>query len=94
MARKRIKTDAISVVLREIRNEKNMSQEDVAFRINVDRTYISYLESGKRYPSIEMLIALAQALGVQPGEMLDRVANRLACGQAMPLAKQIGPQKQ
>ena len=38
--------------------------------------YISMLESGKRYPSIEMLIRLALALDVRPGAMLDMIAER------------------
>jgi transcriptional regulator with XRE-family HTH domain len=91
MAKKRVKTDAFGVVMREIRYEKKLSQEDVAVRIDVARNYISYLESGLRYPSIEMLIALAQALDVRPGDMLDRIAARMASGKASPLKKQAGP---
>lgn len=93
MAKNRVKTDAFSVVLREIRHEKNLSQEEVAMRIDVARSYISCLESGRRYPSIDMLITLAQALGIQPGEMLDRMVSRMSTGKAMPLAKQTGPAK-
>lgn len=33
------------------------------------------LESGKRYPSIEMLVRIAIALGVRPGAMLDYIAE-------------------
>ncbi len=92
MAKKRIKTDAFSVVLREIRTEKGLSQDEVAERLDVARNYISYLESGQRYPSLEMLIAVAQALGVRPGEMTDRIAARIDSGRAAPLAKkQAGP---
>lgn len=90
MAKKRTKTDAFSYVLRAVRNEKCLSQEDLAARLDLTRTYISYLESGKRYPSLEMLIALAQALDVRPGELLDRIAERLETGKASPLEKQPG----
>lgn len=93
MAKKRVKTDAVSVILREIRHEKGLSQETVAARLDVARTYISYLESGQRYPSVEMLIALATALEIRPGEILDRVAGRIASGKALPIAKQVGPLK-
>ena len=92
MAKKRIKTDAFGVVLREIRLEKDLSQDEVAERIDVARSYVSYLESGQRYPSLEMLIAVAQALEVRPGDMLDRIVARIESGRAAPLVKkQMGP---
>lgn len=88
MAKKRVKTDAFGFVLRELRNAKGISQEELATRLDLARAYISYLESGRRYPSIEMAIAIAQALEVRPGELLDKVAERLSCGKARPLEKQ------
>jgi DNA-binding XRE family transcriptional regulator len=91
MSNPRVKTDAAGVVLREIRTEKNLSQEEVAMRMDMARSYISYLESGRRYPSLDMLIALARALEVSPGEMLERIAMRAVSGRASPLAKQPGP---
>lgn len=92
MAKKRIKTDAFSVILREIRAEKGLSQDQVAERLDIARSYISYMESGQRYPSLEMFIAVAQALGVRPGEMMDRIAARIDSGRASPLVnKQTGP---
>lgn len=92
MAKKRIKTDAFSIVLRRIRIEKNLSQEELAARLNVSRSYISYLESGRRYPSIEMLIALAKALEIKPGALIDSIAEHLDSGRAKPLQKQTYPQ--
>jgi transcriptional regulator with XRE-family HTH domain len=94
MAGKRVKTDAFGIVLREMRTAKNLSQEELAMRIDIARSYISYLESGRRYPSLEMLIALARAMGVRPGEMLDKIAEKIASGAVSPLQKQVGPAKQ
>ncbi len=87
MAKKRIKTDSFSVILREIRTEKGLSQDQVAEQMDVARNYISYLESGQRYPSLEMFISVARALGVRPGEMIDRIAARIDSGRASPLVK-------
>jgi len=89
-----VKTDAFGVILREIRHEQNLSQEELALRLEVARNYISCLESGQRYPSLEMLIAVAQALGMRPGEMLDRIVERIASGKASTLTKQAGPIKE
>lgn len=88
----RQKTDAISHVLREIRNAKGLSQDVVGERIGADRAYIAYLETGRRYPSVDMLIALARALEVRPGELLDRITEYIDSGKARPLLKrQSGP---
>lgn len=44
--------------------------------MDLSTPYVSMLESGKRYPSIEMLLRIAIALGVRPGAMLDYIAER------------------
>ena len=92
MAKQRVKTDSFATVLREIRREKRLSQESLALRLGVSRPYVSYLENGSRYPSLEMLIAIAHALDIRPGELLDRVAERLASGEASPLVPAVNRQ--
>ena len=52
-----------------------LSQDALADRMDLSAPYISMLESGKRYPSIEMLVRIAIALEVRPGAMLDRIAE-------------------
>ena len=39
--------------------------------------FISMLESGHKYPNLEMVFKLAGALGVRPGTMLDAMEERL-----------------
>ena len=82
---KRQKTDAPAYVLRQIRTELGLSQEEVGRRIQLDRAYVAYLETGRRYPSIDMLISFAHAFEMQPGELLDRISERIAGGKARPL---------
>ena len=50
-------------VLREHRLKAGLTQEDLATDSELDRTYISLLELGKRQPSLETLFALGEALG-------------------------------
>lgn len=52
-----------------------LSQDALAGRMDVSTSYISMLENGKRYPSIEMLIRIAIALEVRPGAILDKIAE-------------------
>ena len=49
--------------LREIRKENGMSQEELAFKTNLHRTYISLLERDQKRPSLRTVTTIAQALG-------------------------------
>ena len=57
--------------LRELRQEKGLSQEAFAFDAKLHRTYISDLERGARNPTITVVEKLAKALGVKSGRLLD-----------------------
>lgn len=50
--------------LSDLRNEKNLSQNDLAKRIGVNSSTIALYESGERLPSLRRLIRLSLALGV------------------------------
>ncbi len=53
------------------RNKLGISQENLAFKIGVDRTYIGAIEQGLRSPSIYCLYTLADALNTTLGELVD-----------------------
>ena len=59
--------------VRQIREAKGLTQEDLAGKADLDRTYISNLERGRRNPSLLHLKRLAKALGVKPGEFFDSI---------------------
>ncbi len=54
----------------KIRIEKGLTQEDVVHKINMERTYLGGIESGKRNPSTLVLTRIAYALNVDPSELL------------------------
>jgi transcriptional regulator with XRE-family HTH domain len=56
--------------LRRLRTDKGWSQEELAFRAKVDRSYISQLETGVYSASVTMLSKLSKALGVDASELL------------------------
>jgi transcriptional regulator with XRE-family HTH domain len=43
-----------------------------AYEADVNRTYLSKLEKGVSYPGVEIIAKLANALGVEPAELLMR----------------------
>lgn len=59
--------------LRKIREACKLSQEELAFRAKLDRTYISLLERGKRRPTLNTIFSLAEQLNISPSEMVRLV---------------------
>lgn len=58
--------------LRLARQAKGFSQEELAHRAEIDRTYISSLERCMYSPSIEILDRLAKALDVETADLLRK----------------------
>lgn len=50
--------------VRELRKERNLSQESLAYRSEVDRTYMTDVENGRRNISIEILEKIVAALQI------------------------------
>ncbi|MQB45987.1 helix-turn-helix transcriptional regulator [Rhizobium sp. ICMP 5592] len=62
--------ETFALNLRTLRNAKRLSQEELALRANVHRTYVSSLERCIYSPTIDMVDGLAQILGVEAYELL------------------------
>jgi len=45
----------IGLRIKEIRTEKNLTQEAIAFKAEIDRTFMNHVENGKRNISVETL---------------------------------------
>ena len=63
--------------LRTLRQAKDLSQEELAHRAGIDRTYISALERNVYNASIDVVERLAEALGVEAAELLKRSVRDL-----------------
>ena len=63
--------DFLGEKIRELRREKRLSQEEFAFQCNLDRTYISDVERGKRNISIINLRNIADALGISLSKLFE-----------------------
>jgi transcriptional regulator with XRE-family HTH domain len=62
--------------LRRVRHEKGLSQDDLAYEAEVSRSYLSQLEKGAFYASLKIIGRLAEALGVEPAELLKLPAGQ------------------
>jgi transcriptional regulator with XRE-family HTH domain len=68
---------AFGRVLREIRQQKGISQDNLASLCDFDRTYPSLLERGLRSPSLAMVFRLSVALDVNPSSLVRRTYDEL-----------------
>ncbi len=57
-------TDDVGMRIKQLRTEQGISQEKLALRAEIDRTYLAGVEQGKRNPSIKSLEKIIRALGV------------------------------
>ena len=55
--------------VRQIRRSRNWSQEELAARAGLDRTYIGAIERGERNPGLVNIVRIAGALGVSVGDL-------------------------
>jgi len=60
-----------SITLRELREEKNISQNKLAELLEVDRSAVAHWESGDRIPSTKLLMKLARVLEVDISVLMN-----------------------
>jgi transcriptional regulator with XRE-family HTH domain len=56
--------------IKELRRAQGLTQEVLAKKLGLDRSYMGFLERGERNPSLEVIIKIAKALGEEPDELL------------------------
>lgn len=68
-------TDILSsfaAAVRARRHELGLSQEALAERAGLHRTYVGGVERGERNLTLTSIVRLARALDITPGELIDR----------------------
>ena len=66
----------VASAVRDLRKVRNLSQRQLAGRMNVPRTYISKIENGKAMPTLNSLDRLARALQVDISALLRDTPTR------------------
>ena len=69
------KDELINIIasnIKKYRNAAGMRQLDLSVQINVIEHHIYMLESGKRTPSIETILKIANALNIEPYKLLKK----------------------
>ncbi|MGH2359354.1 MAG: helix-turn-helix domain-containing protein [bacterium] len=60
-----------------LRKRLGISQEELAFRAGVHRTYVSQIERGIKSPTLSVIYNLAHALGYSAGKLVAAAERQL-----------------
>ncbi len=69
--------EAFGKVIKELRKTEQFSQEKLAEKSNLDRSYISLLECGHKQPSLITIFQLAKAFNISPSKILLLTEEKL-----------------
>ena len=67
---------AFAEVLREVRQTAGLSQEDLAERSDLSTRFVSFLENRHRKPTLTVVMALSEGLGLTLQDFAGRVEAR------------------
>ena len=68
---------AFGLVLRRLRKDAGLSQEQLAFEAEIERNFVSLIERGVNQPTIRVIFKLSNALDIQPSQILALVEQEL-----------------
>ena len=75
--------------LKEIRSEKNLSQEDLAEMLNVSRQAVSKWEQGDGFPEMEKMLTLSKELKVSLDYLVDNEGFTDKRNQDLPVSGKV-----
>lgn len=59
----------VGQTIRELRTNLKMTQEELAFKVGVDRSYMGFVERGEKNPTLATLIKIAKVLRIPVKEL-------------------------
>lgn len=71
---------AFGKVLRKLRLQAGLTQEQLGFEADLRRTYVSLLELGQQQPSLTTILKLAAALNQSANDLVGLVEGEIAKG--------------
>lgn len=68
---------ALGLALKELRTEKGVTQEKLAELSDLDVTFISRIENGRRQPSLTTIFTISSALKIKPSTLIKNAEDRM-----------------
>lgn len=69
MGKKKIDSIRFGDAVRRARAAANLTQEDLADKAGLDRSYVGGVERGERNPTLEVITKIAKGLGISLSEL-------------------------
>ena len=66
----------LAETIKELRAVAQITQEELAERAGVHRTYVSQLERGLKSPTLEVVFHIAKALNTEPDQLVAMVMSK------------------
>jgi DNA-binding XRE family transcriptional regulator len=66
--------------IKVIRTERGRSRRDLASLAGISYSYLGHVETGRKTPSPNTVLKIAEALGISTGDLLDRAKKRSTTG--------------
>ncbi len=64
---------ALAATVKKFRLQRGLTQEELAFKCNLDRTYISLIERKKRNPTFQVLYSICISLEIPLSAFIQEV---------------------
>lgn len=74
---KNIPNSFIGASLRNLRNDKKLTQGELADRSSIGRPYLSLLENNRKSPKIGTVFSLAGGLEMKPSELVKAIEESI-----------------
>jgi transcriptional regulator with XRE-family HTH domain len=68
---------AFGKTLRQLREKKGLSQEELADQCHIHRTYVSQLERGLKSPTLRLMWQICESLEADPLALITEMVGRL-----------------
>lgn len=68
---------AFGVALRQRRKAAKLTQEQLAFEAEIERVFVSWLETGKKQPTLQTILKLSQALRCSAADLVADAERHL-----------------
>jgi transcriptional regulator with XRE-family HTH domain len=68
--------ELFGAVIRELREARGWTQEQLAERSDMNASYLGFVERGDNVPTLTIIIQIAEGLGVEPADLLKVMMKR------------------
>lgn len=70
---KEVINEAFGKVIKQLREEQELSQQELADYAELDRSYISDMERGRYNPTLQTIYKLSEILKIKPNKLIEKV---------------------